>query len=241
MRTFTSRLEKTLTAGLRPSLILSMMSAAALGCAQGQLLPAASARTIPDVEGAALAEDSGVRVAAEANHWSGAPTDLAERLTPIRVRIVNHSGGPISILYQQFALLGAHGRRYAPLPPSPVSGEEGDAAASAVHPVFAASSFFVAPRLHQVYPSYEPWKEPLPRDADFYARQYGRWEKDLPTRPMRRQALPEGVLADGGEISGFLYFENATRREKRVTFHADIDQPPQGDELTQLEIPFVVR
>src|SRR6185312_3992245 len=104
-----------------------------------------------------------------------------------------------------------------------------------------ASSFFVAPKLHDSYPSLDPWSAPLPRDDDFYARQYGRWDKDLPTRPMRRMALPEGVLADGGEISGFLYFENATRREKRVTFQADLGAPPQGDEITQIEIPFVVR
>jgi hypothetical protein len=239
MSTLTRHPTRTVTPGAASSTFLSALLSITAGCAQGQLLPAPSAHPIPDVAGAASAEDSGVRVAAEANHWTSAPTDLAERLTPIKVRIVNHSGGPIDILYQQFALVGEHGRRYAPLPPSPVP-DAGEAAA-AVHPVFAASSFFVAPRLHGVYPSLEPWKEPLPRDDDFYARQFGRWDKDLPTRPMRRMALPEGVLADGGEISGFLYFENATRRERHVTFHADIDQPPQGDELTQIEIPFVVR
>jgi len=35
--------------------------------------------------------------------------------------------------------------------------------------------------------------------------------------------------------------QSLARRERHVTFHADIDQPPQGDELTQIEIPFVVR
>lgn len=233
MSSLTRTPARTLTPRGASSIFLSLV---AIGCAQGQLLPAASAHAIPDSPGAAVAQESGVRVSAEANDWSASPADLAERVTPIKVRIVNHSGGPIDILYQQFALVGGHGRRYEPLPPVPVSG-----AAGAVHPVYSASSFFVAPKLHVVYPSFDPWSAPLPRDEDFYARQYGRWEKDLPTRPMRRMALPEGVLADGGEISGFLYFENATRREKRVMFHADIDQPPKGDELTQIEIPFVVQ
>ncbi len=237
MSTLPTSPTRTRTSRAATSIFLSLTLGVAAGCAQGQLLPAASAHPIPDAPGAAAAEDSGVRVAAEANDWTASPADLAERLTPIKVRIVNHSGGPIDILYQQFALVGARGHRYEPLPPLPVEGQAGPA----VHPVYAASSFFVAPKLHGAYPSLDPWSAPLPRDDDFYARQYGRWEKDLPTRPMRRMALPEGVLADGGEISGFLYFENATRREKRVTFHADIDQPPQGDELTQIEIPFVVR
>jgi hypothetical protein len=237
MSTLPTPPERTLTPRGASSIFLSLL---AVGCAQGQLLPAASAHAIPDTPGGAVAQDSGVRVSAEANDWSASPADLAARVTPIKVRIVNHSGGPIDILYQQFALVGGRGHRYEPLPPVPVAGETGQGVGT-VHPVYSASSFFVAPKLHVVYPSLDSWSAPLPRDDDFYARQYGRWDKDLPTRPMRRMALPEGVLADGGEISGFLYFENATRREKRVMFHADIDQPPQGAELTEIEIPFVVQ
>ncbi len=209
--------------------------AAALGCAQGRLLPAASAQVIPDVPSAAAFEDSGIRVSAEANDWSAAPEDLPERLTPIKVRIVNRSGAPVQILYQKFALLGGHGRRYQPLPPAPLD----DPGTPSVRPVYAASNFFVAPRLHGVYPTLDAWSVPLDRDDEFYARQVGRWADGLPSRPMRRMALPEGVLADRGEISGFLYFENATRKEKRVTFHADMDQP-QGEEVAEIEIPFVV-
>lgn len=239
MRFATREPEKWLPAGVRPSIFLPIALAwTAFGCAPGQLLPAKSAQAIPDVPGAAAAEDRGVRVAAEANDWTAAPADLPERLTPIKVRLVNHSGGPIEVLYQDFALVGARGRRYAPLPPAPMGP---GAAAPPVHPVYSSENFFVAPRLHDVYPSLEPWSAPLARDDDFYPRQLQRWQPDLPTRPMRRMALPEGVLENGGEISGFLYFENATRKEKRVTFRAEIDQPPQGDQLTELEIPFVVR
>jgi hypothetical protein len=230
---------RSLTVARAMSVFLPLaLGAAALGCAEGQLLPAKSAHAIPDVPGAAAAEDRGVRVSAEANDWKADPADLPDRLTPIKVRIINHSGAPVTIMYQQFALVGAHGRRYSPLPPAPIGeGEE----ARPVHPVYSASNFFVAPKLHQVYPSLDPWKAPLARDDDFYARQYDRWGKELPTRAMRRMALPEGVLADGGEISGFLYFENATRKESHVMFQADLDQPPKGAEIAAIEIPFVVR
>lgn len=237
MRTASTLTASSLTARRWASIFFPVaIGAAAMGCAQGRLLPAASAHVIPDAPSAAADEDSGVRVSAEANDWSAAPEDLPEKLTPIRVRIINRSGGPVQVLYQQFALVGSHGRRYQPLPPAQV----GDASAQAVRPVYAASNFFVAPRLHGVYPTLDPWSAPLARDEDFYARQYQRWEDGLPSRPMRRMALPEGVLADRGEISGFLYFENATRKEKRVTFHADMNQP-QGEEVAEIEIPFVVR
>ncbi|HVT08379.1 MAG TPA: hypothetical protein VHO67_13050 [Polyangia bacterium] len=237
MRTASTQTASSLTARRWASLFFPVaIGVAAMGCAEGRLLPASSAHVIPDAPSAAAAEDSGVRVSAEANDWSGAPEDLSEKLTPIKVRIINRSGGPVQVLYQQFALVGSHGRRYQPLPPA----QAGDASAPAVHPVYAASNFFVAPRLHGVYPTLDPWSAPLARDEDFYARQYRRWDDGLPSRPMRRMALPEGVLADRGEISGFLYFENATRKEKRVTFHADMNQPA-GDEVAEIEIPFVVR
>lgn len=227
---------RSLTAARRTAIFLTLALA---GCATGRLRPAKSAHIIPDVPNAAIAEDSGIRIAAEANDWNAAPDDLVERLTPLKVRIINHSGEPIQILYQQFALVGADGRKYQPLPPAPIA--EGAAQAPPVHLVYASSKFFVAPRLHGVYPSLDTWSVPLARDDDFYARQVARWEQDLPSHPMRRMALPEGVLADGGEISGFLYFENATRKERRVTFQADLGAPPQGDAITQIEIPFVVR
>jgi len=60
-------------------------------------------------------------------------------------------------------------------------------------------------------------------------------------RAIRRLGLPEGVLADGGEISGFLYFENATKRERRLTLRADIDGAQDGDRLTKIELPFQVQ
>ena len=237
MRFFDLGTTRSLTAA-RPAAIFLTLTLALAGCAAGRLRPASSAHILPDVPNAAVAEQSGIRVAAEANDWNAAPDDLVERLTPIKVRIINHSGEPIQLLYQQFALVGAHGHRYQPLPPAPI----GDAAhVPPVHPVYAASKFFLAPRLHGVYPSLETWSAPLARDDDFYARQVARWDQDLPSHPMRRMALPEGVLADGGEISGFLYFENATRKERRVTFQADLDAPPQGDQVAEIEIPFVVR
>lgn len=205
------------------------------------MLPAASAHTIPGAPEAAADQQAGVRVSAEGNDWNSVPADLPGRLTPVKVRIVNHSGVPIEILYQQFALKGAHGRVYQPIPLLPVDHQHPIDGAGTVNPIYSASSFYVGSKFHDIYPSLPAWPQPLARDDGFYDRQYQRWDKDLPTHAMQRMGLPEGVLADGGEISGFLYFENATRKENRLTFQAGIDGVRQGDELAEIDIPFLVQ
>jgi hypothetical protein len=219
---------------------VAVLVAGAAACGHGRLLPASTAHVVPGAPESAVAEQDGVRVAADADDWRGKPVDLATRLTPVKVRIVNHSGKPIRILYERFALAGAHGRVYRPLPPTMLAEAAGVSHGEAVQPIFASESFFVGPRLHDVYPSLTPWPRPLPRTESFYDRQWRRWKQDLPTTEMRRMGLPEGVLADDGQISGFLYFENATDRERRVVFKADLDDDDDGSEVTSIEIPFQV-
>ncbi len=205
------------------------------------MLPAASAHTVPGAPDAAAAEIQGIRVAAEANDWDAAPADLSTRLTPVKVRIVNHSGLPTRIEYQPFTLVGGHGHVYRAIPVVPLDHEPPMSGAGTITPIYAASNFFVAPRDHDVYPTLPPWPHPLARDDASADQPRQRWERGLPTGPMRRMGLPEGVLADGGEISGFIYFEDATRRERRLTFRADFEEEQHGDQLAEITIPFQVQ
>ena len=57
---------------------------------------------------------------------------------------------------------------------------------------------------------------------------------------MQRCALPEGVLGDRGEMSGYLYFENATQDEDRLKFKAELDEGHGGDVVATIELPFRV-
>lgn len=59
------------------------------------------------------------------------------------------------------------------------------------------------------------------------------------TDDVRRVALPEGVIKAGGEVSGFVYFQNALARSDRLelTWHA---RTADGKKLATLKIPFVV-
>ncbi len=205
------------------------------------MLPAASAHTVPGAPEAAAAEVQGVRVSAEGDDWDASPADLSSRLTPVKVRIINHSGAPARIAYQQFTLLGADGRVYRAIPVVPLDHQSPVDDAGTIRPIYAASKFFVAPRYHDIYPTLAAWPHPLTLDAAASNDLYHRWDDGLPTRPMQRMGLPEGVLADGGEISGFIYFEDATKRERRLTFRADFQDEQNGDQLAEVKIPFLVR
>ena len=229
------------TIGGRAFVFLSVLSLSAASCAQGRMLPAASAHTIPGAPEAAAAEGQGVRISADGDDWNAAPADLSTRLTPVKVRIVNHSGLPARIEYQQFTLVGGHGHVYRAIPIVPLDHQPPVDGVGTIEPIYAASNFFVAPRYHDIYPTLAAWPHPLERDETFSNGQYRRWGNGLPTRAMRRMGLPEGVLADGGEISGFLYFEDATKRESRLTFRADIDDEQHGEQLAEIKIPFRVQ
>jgi hypothetical protein len=220
---------------------LSGLALTVLSCGQGKMLPAASAHTIPGAPEAAAAEVQGIRVSAEANDWDAPPVDLTTRSTPVKVRIVNHSGAPARIEYQQFTLVGAHGHVYRAIPIVPLEHESLADGAGTITPIYAASKFFVAPRYHDVYPTFDAWPHPLTRDDADSDELYQRWGHGLPTGPMRRMGLPEGVLADGGEISGFIYFEDATKRERRLTFRAEFEDEQDGAQLAEITIPFRVQ
>lgn len=198
-------------------------------------MPAASAQRVPGAPAYAASEVDGVRIAAAGDDWSGRPVDLGRQMTPVKVRIINHSGRPLRVLYEDLMLDGGRGHRYRPLPVVPIDHD----ARATLEPTFGAEKFFVGPRYHDVYPSLPPWERQLPRDEAFYQNQYGRWPGALPTPEMKRMALPEGVLADGGQITGFVYFEDATA-ERHITFRAELAADDDGQTLASIEIPFQV-
>jgi hypothetical protein len=233
------RAPRWLTVAVRSLLPVTILTA--LSCADTRMVPATSAHIVPGAPETAAAEIAGLRISADGDDWTSAPTDLSKHLTPLKVRIVNHSGSPALITYGQFTLVDSRGHVYRAIPLLPLDHRPPLDGAEAIHPVYAASRFFVAPRFHDVYPTLDPWTRPLNLDDGFADELYRLWGGDLPTRTIRRLGLPEGVLADGGEISGFVYFENATRHEGRVTFRANIGDERNGAPLAEIKIPFRVQ
>jgi hypothetical protein len=217
-------------------LVLALLPPLA-GCGHGKLAPARSATLVPGAPGAAFLVEDGVRCSADVQAWEGRPGDLPESVTPVKVRILNSSGQPIRLLYQDFALVGKRGRRYQPVPVLPL---EPDDDTGRLHPIYASSKFFVAARFRDVYQGLEPWPQPLGRDEDLYERQYRLWGRVRPSRQAERMAMPEGVLENGGVISGFLYFETPLGHEDGVTFEAEFDNSDGQDTVASVKIPFRV-
>jgi hypothetical protein len=220
-------------------LSLSFSFAVVVGaCGHARVLPAPAAQTVLGAPTSAVSTQNGVRLAISSDVWHGDPEDLSERLTPMKVRITNNSGKPVRILYEDFAFRGKSGRLYRVRPVVPIDHDPPESSAGTIKPVYTATNFFVAPRLRDVYLCCDAWPQSLPRNEDLYTRQYRSWKDDPPTRQMKRESLPEGVLADGGVITGFLYFDDVASREKSATFEAHLEDGEGGAEVADLTIPF---
>ena len=212
----------------------------AIACGHSRLLPAPSAETVLGAPSAAVSVENGVRVTADSGSWRGDPDDLTEWVTPIKVRISNNSGRPVRILYEAFTFRGKSGRIYRPRPVVPIAHDPPENGLATIKPIYTASKFFVAKRLRDVYVCCDAWPEPLPRDEGLYQKQYRAWRDQTPTRQMKRESMPEGVLADGGVITGYLYFENVAGRERSATFQARLEDGEQGHPIAEMNIPFRV-
>jgi len=238
---------------MRRSLVL-MMSLAfiGLGCAAQPILAPAPEATRPTGQrDVGVVDVAGVRLWASGEPWRGVPSTLPRLLTPVRVTVQNHSGHPVRVAYRDFSLLGERGFRYSALPPFSLQGQAiGQAGApgaivpaayhprTVVRPRFSSERFWVASPYLGFYPGFHAW--PYGWEVDpFYDRWYGSWPTPLPSQDMLEQALPEGVIEDGGQVSGFVYFQR-TSDEDRVRLQFDVQDARSGEALGTGSVPFVV-
>lgn len=209
------------------------------GCGHSRMRPAPNANVVRGAPWSAYGEQEGIRVSASTDTWDGRPEDLPEVMTPLKVRLTNHSGRPIRILYDEFALQPDDGRPFHPLPPAPLEAGSKTGVAG-LHPLYASTGFRVAQAYKSLLPSSEAWPEPLPRDVSSSETEYHNWSSGLPTPEMRRRALFEGVLEDQGVTAGYLYFSRRARAGDHVVFRADLSDAEDGEPVAALDIPFVV-
>jgi hypothetical protein len=216
-------------------LALPCLALVCAGCGHAKLVPAPSAKLVPDAsDGATVSAAGGVRCFAEVDAWPDRP-ELPGFVTPVKIRVVNMSGKAIRLLFEGFVLTGKGGREYHPIPVVPI---DPVASSAQVSPAYDSWNFFVAPLIQGSYPTLQPWPRPLIRDQSFYERQYRRWGRKRPPMEVIRMALPEGVLQDGGVVTGFLFFESPLRREKRVVFEAEFVESDEPETVASIKIPF---
>lgn len=193
----------------------------------------------------AVEEVAGVKMITRVDAWRG-QADIEEHVTPLRLRIENSSGQPLRIRYDAFALISDTGERYTALPPILVEDvaeelEHGEQRIRIASPAFDYRYFHIAPRYRRFYPHIDVVEGPFIYDPVYYRHYYGYWrETQLPTEEMLEEAIPEGVLDDGGSLAGFLYFEPVDPDEGFVTFRADIVYADNGQIPGAISIPFQV-
>jgi hypothetical protein len=216
------------------------------------LQPRPDARSLAGEPSAAVAESAGVRLIADGAAWNGNPSNLERRLTPVEIRLENHSGRALKIRYTDFDLLGESHFQYAALAPTSLQ-EVNDAQPSCVAgytpgywSLGLGMGWTWGPHRgwRHAYPWGGPWW-PSPYYSPFYDPFYGpapyvRCEEPLPTQDMMERALPEGTLQNGGTVSGFLYFQGVGERERQVTLQAQLVDADTGERFSQLTIPFQV-
>jgi hypothetical protein len=219
------------------------MSAVALAmgaasCAHNAVVPDRTARVRTNQRDAAGAEAKGVFLTVSGEKWSG-PERLDGRVTAVKVTLTNESGRPVRVLYRNFALKGAHGRVYRPIPPVDAS-RLARSDRPLIVQAYDSGSFWVAPYLEPYYPSLVAWHGPFPYDQ-YVDRQFDQWPEGLPSDEMRAEALPEGVLGDRGFVAGWLFFADVRGLERRVDFALDVVDGERDTQLAGVDVPMHVR
>jgi hypothetical protein len=226
------------------TVLSAVVAVGVAGCAHDSgVVPAPGAKKAPGSAGdsAAVENTAGVEIIADANAWKGQPRTLERVVTPVKINIRNTSGHPLRIEYASFELLGKSGRRYQAIPLVPVEHALGPQ--RSIVPAYPSRGFWVAPHLGAYYSGLVPWSGPFPFSAAYYAQYDTFWDRWKPTQDMLRRALPEGVLENGGTVTGFLYFSDVRETEQQVIFRAQLGEggKMEGTQLASVRIPFVIR
>jgi len=120
--------------------------------------------------------------------------------------------------------------------------DEGDDEGEVIAPDFDFDGFYAAPYWAYGYSGMTPWPYSWSPDWGYYNMYYPYMRRiHLPTRSMLRRGIPEGVIANGGHIDGFLYFAEVSDNVPRVNLIARLVDARTHREFGQIEIPFVVR
>lgn len=242
-----------------PAILLTSLL---VSCAHGPELKPAPTATVPRGEDfAAVASVAGVKVTVDADAWYGQPRKL-DTVVPLELTIENRSGRPLRVRYREMALVGPHGSRFAALPPLSINGtalvsspfEDSDSPAgiggSGLNPMplegpldpgFAYDGYYVSPTYGTFWRRPAPWRGPFAADPLYYDTWSSRWPVALPTEDMVAKALPEGVLAHGGRVSGFVYFQDVPESVARVDFQLELVDAESGKTLGTVRLPFLTK
>jgi hypothetical protein len=121
--------------------------------------------------------------------------------------------------------------------------EEGEGR-EVIEPDFDFHDYYIAPYWGYGYSGMGWWPYSWSPDMGYYNGYWPYMQRiHLPTRSMLRKAIPEGVIANGGHITGFLYFQKVkgTGSPRPVNLQAQLVDARTGQKFGKIVIPFMER
>ena len=185
----------------------------ALACGGGaQLAPAPNAEVAGSSADVAVARSAdGVTLAAKADAWPGSPR-VSQKLTPIQIQIENRSPAPVRASLSDIRLV--------------TSGEA-----------------LVAREPESI--EIEPQATTVGKTAADFDSRTGIYEfsprnpaKTLLARQIRSLSLPEGPIASGERVQGFIYFDALPPSAQAATLEVAVRHDAAGPVDAVLTIPF---
>ena len=227
---------------MKRKLLLAWLVALVMsGCGQQDIRPATG--EIAALEPAVESSSAGVTIVAQPG-WIAEP-DIASLVTPIRLIVENESGRPVRFRYGNLYLVDETGEIYPALPPFEIDAAFGQPLVAPHYQPFATPGFVY--RDFEIASFYEPLYPRIPIfgrrfffDPIFYERTYPYWTNTgLPTEDMLEAALPEGVLYQGGMVSGFTYFAPIPPETGELRLHMDLVDASSGFVFGAISMPLM--
>lgn len=111
-----------------------------------------------------------------------------------------------------------------------------------ITPAFDHDDFYYAPYWGYSYYGMGAWPYGWAPDSVYFNTYYPYMSAiQLPTRSMLQKGIPEGVIAPGGYVQGFLYFSKVNPNAEEVDFTARLQNAKMGEQMGAINIPFNVQ
>jgi hypothetical protein len=203
-------------------------------CASPRVVPVPDGSvTVDPARETARVAAGGVELLVRPSAWRGAPWDLASYVTPFHVELRNSATVPLAYDYTGFLLFDESRYQYSALPPDQVARilRSAETEPVVLAALAEAPSQPVVRRRVVVAPWlgwWGPWGPWGPWGWPYYP---------LPVTDVYLSALPEGPLASGAHVGGFVYFPRLRRESHRLTLelHHRLGEAP-----AILTVPFGV-
>ena len=186
-----------------------------------------------------------VQVTVSSDSWVGSP-EVRNEVTPLKITVANNNENPIKITYDNMKLVSEDSTVFTALPIYNLIGTVNDVQLAPEHNVIVESEidhdrFYIYPMYTRVYNNIPITDYKYFEDPSYYSQYYSEWnETGMPTAGMRNLALPEGILDNGGSISGFVYFQKVDADVESVELSMDIINAENNEVLGNIQLPFWV-